>query len=348
MEEWLQTEWPELEVYCNSVTEQFATASISGPLARRLLAELTTGIDLDRDAFPFMSWRDGHVAGLPARVARVSFTGESSFEINVPSGYGLSLWTALMHSGRRYGITPYGTEAMHVLRAERGFIHRRAGNRRHGDSDTTLAWSWIVSRSKDFLGKRSLDRADTSREDRKQLVGLLTDNPEDVLPEGGQIVDTVDRPSHAHDRPRHVELLQRQSGAVHRPRARRGRPRAPRRAGHGSARACRGVRAHHRAAVLRSQRRACAWLSGIDATARSLTSGSKPERRPPSPHAGGDARRVCDARPARAARRRRERRISGSAVCAPCSESNPSSSRWRPPESATCRCFGWDRTSGSS
>ena len=190
MEEWLQTEWPELEVYCTSVTEQLATASISGPLARRLLAELTTDIDLDRDAFPFMSWRDGQVAGLPARVARVSFTGESSFEVSVPAGYGLSLWTALIHSGQRYGITPYGTEAMHVLRAERGFII--AGQ----DTDGTvtpidLGMEWIVSPSKDFIGKRSLDRADTTREDRKQLVGLLTDNPEDVLPEGGQIVDAV-------------------------------------------------------------------------------------------------------------------------------------------------------------
>ena len=193
MEEWLQTEWPELEVYCNSVTEQFATASLSGPLARRLLSELTTDIDLDRDAFPFMSWRDGHVAGLPARVARVSFTGESSFEISVPAAYGLSLWTALVHSGQRYGITPYGTEAMHVLRAERGFII--AGQ----DTDGTvtpidLGMEWIVSRDKDFIGKRSLDRADTARTDRRQLVGLLTDNPADVLPEGGQIVETLSEP----------------------------------------------------------------------------------------------------------------------------------------------------------
>ena len=190
MEEWLQTEWPELQVYCNSVTEQFATASISGPLARRLLSELTTDIDLARDAFPFMSFRDGRVAGIPARVARVSFTGESSFEVSVPSGYGLSLWTALMHSGQRFGITPYGTEAMHVLRAERGFII--AGQ----DTDGTvtpidLGMEWIVSRTRDFIGKRSLERADTVREDRKQLVGLLTDNPEDVLPEGGQIVEAM-------------------------------------------------------------------------------------------------------------------------------------------------------------
>ena len=190
MEEWLQTEWPELEVYCTSVTEHVATASISGPLARRLLVELTTDIDLDKDAFPFMSWRDGHVAGLPARVARVSFTGESSFEINVPAGYGLSLWTTLMHSGQRYGITPYGTEAMHVLRAERGFII--AGQDTDGTvTPVDLGMDWIVSRSKDFIGKRSLERADTTRGDRKQLVGLLTENPEEVLPEGGQIVEAV-------------------------------------------------------------------------------------------------------------------------------------------------------------
>ena len=190
MEEWLQTEWPELDAYCTSVTEQLATASISGPLARRLLAELTTDIELDPGAFPFMSWRDGHVAGLPARVARVSFTGESSFEVSVPPGYGLSLWTALMQSGQRYGITPFGTEAMHVMRAERGFII--AGQETDGTvTPTDLGMEWIVSRHKDFIGKRSLSRPDTERSDRKQLVGLLTDNPEDVLPEGGQIVEVL-------------------------------------------------------------------------------------------------------------------------------------------------------------
>ena len=193
MEEWLQTEWPDLDVYCSSVTEQLATASISGPLARRLLAELTTDIEIDRDAFPFMSWREGHVAGLPARIARVSFTGESSFEISVPAGYGLSLWTALMQSGERYGITPYGTEAMHVLRAERGFII--AGQDTDGTvTPVDLGMEWMVSKRKDFIGKRSLQRADTIRDDRKQLVGLLADSPEDVLPEGGQIVETVSRP----------------------------------------------------------------------------------------------------------------------------------------------------------
>jgi sarcosine oxidase subunit alpha len=190
LEEWLQTEWPELRVYCNSVTEQWCTVGIAGPLARDLLGELTADIDLDPNAFPFMSFRSGTVAGIPARVMRVSFTGELSYEISVAANYGLWLWTTLMNAGRKYGITPFGTETMHVLRAEKGFII--AGQ----DSDGTvmpadLGLAWAVSQSKDFLGKRSMSRPDSVRDDRKQLVGLLTENPADVLPEGGQIVDTV-------------------------------------------------------------------------------------------------------------------------------------------------------------
>ena len=190
LEEWSQTEWPELEVYFNSVTEQYAVASISGPFARALLEELATGIDLGPEALPFMSWGEGRVAGIPARIVRVSFTGESSFEINVPSDYGLYLWTTLMRAGARYGITPFGTEAMHVLRAEKGFII--AGQ----DTDGTvtpddLGLGRMVSRHKDFIGKRSLARPDCRRADRKQLVGLLTEDPKTVLPEGAQIVDRV-------------------------------------------------------------------------------------------------------------------------------------------------------------
>jgi len=187
LEEWLQTEWPELRVYCNSVTEHWCTAGIAGPLARALLGELTTDIDLDPEAFPFMSFRDGTVAGIPARVMRISFTGEMSYEINVPANYGLALWTALMGAGEKYGITPFGTETMHVLRAEKGFII--AGQDTDGTTTPVdLGMDWIVSKRKDFIGKRSLARPDSVRDDRKQLVGLLTEDPEAVLPEGGQIV----------------------------------------------------------------------------------------------------------------------------------------------------------------
>ena len=192
LEEWLQTEWPDLDVYCNSVTEQWCTVGIAGPLARDLLGELVTDLDLSPDAFPFMSYREGTVAGIPARVMRVSFTGELSYEVSVAANYGMWLWTTFINAGRKYGITPFGTETMHVLRAEKGFII--AGQ----DSDGTvtpadLGMSWAVSKTKDFIGKRSMSRPDSVREDRKQLVGLLTEDPDDVLPEGGQIVDVVTR-----------------------------------------------------------------------------------------------------------------------------------------------------------
>ncbi len=191
LEEWLQTEWPDLKVYLNSVSEYWATIAIAGPFARELLAELTDDIDVANEAFPFMSLRSGTVAGIPARVFRISFTGEVSFEINVPSTYGLAMWNAVMMAGEKYGITPFGTETMHVLRAEKGYIivgQDTDGTITPGD----LGMDWIVSKKKpDFIGKRSLSRQDTARSDRKQLVGLLTENPSEVLPEGGQIVAIV-------------------------------------------------------------------------------------------------------------------------------------------------------------
>ena len=192
LEEWLQTEWPELDVYCNSVTEHWTTVAIAGPLARDLLSSLTQDIDLRAEAFPFMAYRAGTVADIPARVFRISFTGELSYEINVPAHYGMALWNALMTAGEKYDITPYGTETMHVLRAEKGYII--AGQ----DTDGTvtpidLGMEAMVSKRKDFIGKRSLSRSDMQRDDRKQLVGLLTTDPHQVLPEGGQIVTEPSR-----------------------------------------------------------------------------------------------------------------------------------------------------------
>ncbi|MBC8445331.1 MAG: sarcosine oxidase subunit alpha, partial [Rhodospirillaceae bacterium] len=187
LEEWLQTEWPELKVYCNSVTEYWSTMTICGPRARDLLGEFTTDINLDNDDFAFMSFKEGTVGGIPARVFRISFTGELSYEINVPANYGLALWTALMNAGEKYGITPYGTESMHILRAEKGYII--VGQETDGTvTPIDLGMDWIVSKTKDFIGRRSLNRSDCVREGRKQLVGLLTDNPSVVLPEGAQLV----------------------------------------------------------------------------------------------------------------------------------------------------------------
>jgi sarcosine oxidase subunit alpha len=188
LEEWLQTEWPELQVWCASVTEQWATISLSGPRARELMADLAPDLDLDPAAFPHMSVREDQVAGVPARIFRISFTGEQGYENQVPASYGLSLWERCMAAGAGYGIMPYGTEAMHVLRAEKGYIITGQ------DTDGTvtpqdLGMEWIVSKQKpDFVGKRSLARADIARERRKQLVGLLPDDPDALVEEGAQIV----------------------------------------------------------------------------------------------------------------------------------------------------------------
>ena len=185
MEEWLQTEWPELRVYLTSQTEQFANAALAGPLAREVLAGLVDDIDLAPDGFPFMSWRRGHVAGLPAQVFRVSYTGELCYEIVVPSGHGMALWEALM--AQPQGVTPFGTDAMHVLRAEKGFIV--IGQETDGTvTPHDLGMSWILSRKKDFIGRRSLSRSGMNDPMRKRLVGLKTEDPERVLPEGAQIL----------------------------------------------------------------------------------------------------------------------------------------------------------------
>ncbi|MET8248954.1 sarcosine oxidase subunit alpha family protein [Streptomyces sp. NPDC005202] len=188
MEEWLQTEWPGLRVHCTSVTEQWATVALVGPRSRQVLGALAPQLALDNNDFPFMAWRETTVAGIEARVCRISFSGELAYEINVSPWEALALWEALYEAGAPYGITPYGTETMHVLRAEKGYPI--IGQ----DTDGTvtpqdLGMSWAVSKKKrDFIGKRSHARADTVRADRKHLVGLLPEDPGTLLPEGTHLV----------------------------------------------------------------------------------------------------------------------------------------------------------------
>lgn len=190
--EWLeiyhQTEWPELKVYFTSVTDHWATMTLSGPNSRKLLAKVTD-IDLDKDAFPFMSWKEGLVGGVPARVFRISFTGELSYEVNVQADYALGVWEQIIEAGKEFDLTPYGTETMHVLRAEKGFIIVGQDT----DASVTpddLNMGWCVGRTKPFswIGKRGMNRDDCLREDRKQLVGLKPLDPNKVLPEGAQLV----------------------------------------------------------------------------------------------------------------------------------------------------------------
>ncbi|MER7837008.1 sarcosine oxidase subunit alpha family protein [Streptomyces sp. NPDC096040] len=188
LEEWLQTEWPELDVHCTSVTEQWATIAVVGPRSREVVARLAPEVDLSNEAFPFMAFRETTLAsGVPARICRISFSGELAYEINVSAWYGLAVWEEVYAVGRPYGITPYGTETMHVLRAEKGYIV--VGQ----DTDGTVTpqdagMSWVVSKQKDFIGKRSYSRTDTSRTDRKQLVGLLPSDRTTRLPEGTQLI----------------------------------------------------------------------------------------------------------------------------------------------------------------
>ncbi|MDQ0930743.1 sarcosine oxidase subunit alpha family protein [Streptomyces turgidiscabies] len=195
MEEWSQTEWPDLRVHCTSVTEQWATVALVGPRSRDVLGSLAPQLAVDNADFPFMAWRETSVAGIEARVCRISFSGELAYEINVSPWEARALWEALYEAGAPYGITPYGTETMHVLRAEKGYPI--IGQ----DTDGTvtpqdLGMSWVVSKKKpDFIGKRSYARADAVRPDRKHLVGLLPEDPGTFLPEGTQLVAESELPA---------------------------------------------------------------------------------------------------------------------------------------------------------
>ena len=193
LEDYLQTEWPELDVYLTSVTDHYATISVCGPNSKKIVSKVIPDLDFSDESFPHMSFKNSKIGNIKCRVMRISFTGEHSYEINIQASFGKSIWEKCMEAGKEFNITPYGTETMHLLRAEKGFII--VGQ----DTDATmtpidLQMDWIVSKKKyDFIGKRSLYRSDTIREDRKQLVGLLTDDPQIVLEEGAQIVEDVNK-----------------------------------------------------------------------------------------------------------------------------------------------------------
>ena len=133
LEEWLQTEWPDLEVYCTSVTEQWAALAVVGPEAREVLRAAGTDLDLANEALPHLAFKEGKVAGMPARVFRISFSGEIAYEINVPWGYGRALWDALWAAGQTFGITPLRHREHARAAGREGLHHRRPGHRRHRD-----------------------------------------------------------------------------------------------------------------------------------------------------------------------------------------------------------------------
>jgi sarcosine oxidase subunit alpha len=189
LEDWLQTEWPELQVYLTSITEEYGTISLNGPNSRKVMQKISPSHDFSKESFSHMSFQNVYIGNVSCRVMRISFTGELCYEINVPSSYANSVWKKCIEEGKEFNITPFGTEAMHVLRAEKGFII--VGQETDGSiTPVDLDMNWIVSKKKyDFIGKRALYRSDTIKENRKQLVGLLTKDPNEILEEGSQLVE---------------------------------------------------------------------------------------------------------------------------------------------------------------
>jgi sarcosine oxidase, subunit alpha len=186
MEEWLQTEWWDWDVYVANLTEQYAQIAVVGPDARRVLEKLG-GMDVGAEALKFMDWKDGQIGGFDTRVYRISFSGELSYEIAVPASQGLAFWTALIEAGQEFGIMPYGTEALHIMRAEKGFI--MIGDETDGTViPQDLGLNWAISKKKtDYLGKRAQERSHMTDPDRWKLVGLETTDGS-VLPDGAYVV----------------------------------------------------------------------------------------------------------------------------------------------------------------
>jgi sarcosine oxidase subunit alpha len=186
MEDWLQCEWWDWKVYVANVTEQYAQIAVVGPNARKVLRKLG-GMDVSAEALPFMQWADGKIGEFDARVFRISFSGELSYEIAVPAGQGAAFWYALLDAGAEFGVMPYGTEALHIMRAEKGFI--MIGDETDGTvipQDLNLQWA-LSKKKEDYLGKRAHSRSHMADPNRWKLVGLLTEDGS-VLPDGAYAI----------------------------------------------------------------------------------------------------------------------------------------------------------------
>ncbi len=191
LEYWLQVHWCELDVRLTSVTDQWAAMALAGPESRQVLASLASA-DVGNDALPHMGYREMNIAGFPARVFRISFSGERAYEINVPADYGLAIWEALLAAGKFFGITPYGTEAMAVLRIEKGHAAGMELDGRTTPDD--LGLEKMVAADKDCLGKRSLTRPGLIATDRRQLVGLIPVDGRTSIPRGSQLTLQPEQP----------------------------------------------------------------------------------------------------------------------------------------------------------
>tara|TARA_B110001450_G_scaffold252088_1_gene273201 strand:- start:474 stop:1385 length:912 start_codon:yes stop_codon:yes gene_type:complete len=195
MEEYAQTEWPHLQVYMNSTTEQFSTFNISGPKSRVIISKVFNDIDFNNEKFPFMTFKTFKYLETEVRIMRASFTGELGYEIYISPKYSLELWEKIFDFGKEFNLVPYGTETMHLLRAEKGYVV--IGQETDGTvTPIDLNFNWTIGKNKkDFIGKRSLIRSDTAREDRKQLVGIVPLDKSKFIEEGQHVVECKKLPA---------------------------------------------------------------------------------------------------------------------------------------------------------
>jgi sarcosine oxidase subunit alpha len=191
----LQTVWPDLDVFATPVTDHWFSAALNGPLARRVLEQLTE-IDVSDAAFPHMAIREADVGGIASRILRISFSGELAYEINVAADYGMAVWEAVLEAGQKFGIVPYGVESMGAMRIEKG--HVVIGAEADGrTSATDLGFDPSKDKAKRFIGQRSSRLPAQFAPDRKQLVGIVTENRSDAIASGAHIV------AEPHLRPQH-------------------------------------------------------------------------------------------------------------------------------------------------
>jgi len=186
LEYYLQIVWPELKVNVVSTTEQWAGAAIAGPNSRNLLEKLFPDTDVSNDGLPFMGYTESNLFGVSARIFRISFSGELAYEVNVESGYGNFMWEKIIEVGKKFKIQPYGTEALSTLRIEMGHV---AGSELDGRTipyDNGL--DGLVSKKKDFIGKRSLTRKAFTDQTRQRVVGVVPIDKKTSIPEGSHLV----------------------------------------------------------------------------------------------------------------------------------------------------------------
>ena len=187
LEYYLQIVWPELNVNVVSTTEQWAGAAIAGPKSRDLLAKLFPKIDVSNEALPFMGYVEGDLFGVKARIFRISFSGELAYEINVESDFGLFMWEKIIEIGEEFNVQPYGTEALSTLRIEMGHVAGPELDGRTIPYDVSL--EGLVSKKKDFIGKRSLAKEAFNKTDRQKIVGLVPLDRKSSIPEGSHLVE---------------------------------------------------------------------------------------------------------------------------------------------------------------